>query len=84
MKNLIIAIAACTLLTGCANFNPAQLHNAYQKTKDSYAFCKDAYIQIKDDYHSVSKDFKAASKEAIDEFKSIKDHKYLNDWIDAE
>ena len=87
MKKLILMVATIGMLTGCTHFNPAQLHEAYQKTKDSYAFVKDAYKQIKDDYAVITEDAKAVVRETADAFGEAKDelkkfteYDNLSDW----
>lgn len=79
MKKTLITVAAFGMLTGCTHFNPVQLHEAYQKTKDSYAFCKDAYKAVKADAQIVIEGVKTAADEvktewntAVDEFHSYK------------
>jgi hypothetical protein len=59
MKKLIIALAAFGLLVGCS---PQELHKAYQKTKDSYAFAKGAYRQVREDAKSVLQDIEYAAE----------------------
>lgn len=91
MKKLILIVATIGMLTGCTHFNPAQLHEAYQKTKDSYKFCKDAYKQIKDDYKDIESDVRNVGREvrgaytqAVDEVKKFHKYDNLNEWLDEE
>jgi len=58
MKKLIITVAAFSFITGC---NAKALHEAYQKTHDSYAFVKGAYQQIREDAISVGHDMQNAA-----------------------